>query len=144
VRKSDVNDILITLLREVSTNFQLRLAEMSAIEKLDLAPFQARLLSVIGRSPGISQLALTVSTERDKAQVARAIKELERRGFIARSAHESEWRTQCLSVTKEGKRAAARVDVQRAQLVAKALRDCSAEEQDALCRTLEKINRTIC
>ena len=139
-----MNDALINLLREVSTNFQLRLSEMKAVEELKLAPFQARLLSVIGRSPGISQLALAVSTERDKAQVARAIKELEHRGFVARSAHESDWRTQCLNVTKEGKRAAALLDVQRGELVAKALSECSIKEQNALCRTLEKINRSIC
>ncbi|MGI4748430.1 MAG: MarR family winged helix-turn-helix transcriptional regulator [Janthinobacterium lividum] len=138
-----MNDVLITLMREVSTNFQMRLSELPAIDELKLAPFQARLLSVIGRSPGISQLALTVSTERDKAQVARAIKELERRDFIVRSAHESEWRMQCLNVTKEGKRASALLDLQRAELVAKALHECSAQEQDALSRILEKINRSI-
>jgi DNA-binding MarR family transcriptional regulator len=138
-----MNDNPITLLREVSANFQLRLSEMAAIAELELAPFQARLLSVIGRSPGISQLSLAASTERDKAQIARAIKELERRGFVARSAHETDWRTQCLNVTDEGRHAAAILDAERADLVAKALHACSAEEQDALCSILAKINRSI-
>ena len=138
-----MNENPITLLREVSANFQLRLSEMAAITELELAPFQARLLSVIGRSPGISQLALAASTERDKAQIARAIKELERRGFVARSAHKTDWRTQCLNVTDDGRRAAAILDAQRADLVANALRACSAEEQDALRSILAKINRSI-
>ena len=138
-----MNDNPITLLRAVSATFQLRLSEMTAIAELGLAPFQARLLSVIGRSPGISQLSLAASTERDKAQIARAIKELERRGFVTRSAHETDWRTQCLNVTDEGGRAAAILDAERADLVAKALQTCSAEEQDALGSILAKINRSI-
>lgn len=138
-----MTEILFTLLREVSANFQQRLSEMTAIEELKLTPFQARLLSVIGRSPGISQLALAVSTERDKAQVARAIKELEQRGFIARSAHETDWRTQRLNVTEEGRQASTRLDAQRAELLVKALGECGTEEQQAFCRTLEKINRSI-
>jgi DNA-binding MarR family transcriptional regulator len=138
-----MNENAITLLREVSTNFQQRLSEMPVIAELHLAPFQARLLSVIGRSPGISQQALAASTERDKAQIARVIKELERRGFVARSAHQTDWRAQCLNVTEEGERASALLDLQRAELVNKALRECSAEEKDALYRTLEKINRSI-
>jgi len=138
-----VSDKLISLLREVSTNFQLRLSEMTAIEALKLAPFQARLLSVIGRSPGISQIELAASTERDKAQVARAIKELERRGYIARSVHESDWRSQCLNLTDEGKQACALLDVQRSELVASTLRECSTEELDALFRTLGKLNQSL-
>lgn len=138
-----MNEILTTLLREVSTGLHLRLSEMDVIKDLELAPFQARLLSIIGRTPGVSQLALAVSTERDKAQVARAIKELERRGFIVRSVHETDWRIQCLNVTKEGKRASMVINQQRAELIAKALHECSAAEQDALCCTLEKINQAI-
>jgi DNA-binding MarR family transcriptional regulator len=138
-----MNDVLIDLLREVSSNFLERLLEMSSIEELKLAPFQARLLSVIGRYPAISQLTMAKTTGRDKAQVARAIKELERRGFVVRSVHETDWRTQCLDLTEEGKRAAALLDREREALITKALSECSAEEQDALCRSLQKINRSI-
>jgi len=138
-----MNDVLIDLLREVYLNFQERLQEMSSIEELKLAPFQARLLSVLGRYPAISQLTMAKSTGRDKAQVARAIKELERRGFVTRSDHKTDWRTQCLNLTEEGKRAATLLDQQRDALIARALRDCSAEEQESLCHSLQKINRSI-
>jgi DNA-binding MarR family transcriptional regulator len=136
------NDLM-SLVRELATNLQLRLSELTVIEELKLAPFQARLLSVIGHNPGISQLALAASTDRDKAQVARAIKVLEARGFIVRSAHVSDWRTQCLDVTAEGRQASTRLDSKRSEYFAKAMRDCSVEEQDAAFRTLEKINRSI-
>lgn len=121
----------------------MRLSEMTAIEEVKLAPFQARLLSVISRSPGISQLSLAVATERDKAQVARAIKELERRGFIARSVHETDWRTQCLHVTDDGKQASAHLDLERTQLVTKALQQCSPKEQQTLAQILKKINQSL-
>lgn len=136
------NDLM-SLVRELATNLQLRLSEMTVIEDLKLAPFQARLLSVIGRNPGISQLALAASTDRDKAQVARAIKVLESRGFIVRSAHVSNWRTQCLDVTAEGKRASILLDATRAEFFTEAMRECSAEETGAAFRILEKINQSI-
>jgi len=132
-----------SLVRELATNLQLRLSEMTVIEDLKLAPFQARLLSVIGRNPGISQIALAASTDRDKAQVARAIKVLESRGFIVRSAHVSDWRTRCLDVTEDGKQASTLLDCRRAEFFATAVDQCSAEEQGAAFRTLEKINRSI-
>lgn len=97
-----MTDGLISLLREVSANFQMRLSELPANKELKLASFQARLFAVIDRSPKISQLKLAAKVERDKAQVARAIKELELRGLITPSVHETDWRTQCLSVTDEG------------------------------------------
>jgi DNA-binding MarR family transcriptional regulator len=136
------NDLM-SLVRELATNLQLRLSEMTVIEDLKLTPFQARVLSAIGRNPGISQLALAASTDRDKAQVARAIKALESRGFIMRFAHSSDWRTQCLDVTEDGKQAATRLATKRAEFFAKAMRECSDEEQNAAFRTLEKINRAI-
>jgi len=138
-----MNEILADLLRKVSSTFQVRLNAMSAIEDLGLAPYHARVLSVIGRYPTISQLSLAASTERDKAQVARAIKELEKRGFIVRSSHETDWRTQCLSLTAAGTQAAALIDLQRAELMTQALRDCSPAEQEALCHILGKIDRAI-
>lgn len=136
------NDLM-SLVRELATNVQLRLSEMTVIEELKLAPFQARLLSVIARNPGISQLALARSTDRDKAQIARAIKILESRGFIVRSAHVSDWRTHCLNVTEDGRQASSLLDSKRAEFYATAMRECSAEEQGAAFRTLEKINRAI-
>lgn len=138
-----MSDDPISLLREVSANFQIRLSEMKAIETANLAPFQARLLSVISRSPGISQLSLAASTERDKAQIARAIKELERRGFIIRAVHATDWRTQCLNVTQEGRRASTVINLERTELVTKALNQCSIKEQETLCNILSKINQSL-
>jgi len=138
-----VSDALIDLLRKVSSSFQLRLQEIAAIKVLELAPFQARLLSLIFRHPAISQNALAAATERDKAQIARAIKELERLGFVTRAEHATDWRTQHLTLTEAGRQAAARIDQERTELIATALRDCSAEEQDTLCRSLDKISRSL-
>jgi DNA-binding MarR family transcriptional regulator len=138
-----MSDAVFTLIREVSRNFQERLQEMGAIEELKLAPFQARVLSVIHRHPAISQLTLAASTDRDKAQVARAVKELERLGLITRSAHKADWRARSLDLTDAGRRASMRLAQGRAELVKAALSACSAQEQEALQRSLEKINRSL-
>lgn len=138
-----MSDAVIDMLRRASGAFQARLQEMPAIAELGLSPYQARLLSVIGRYPALSQLSLAAATERDKAQVARTIKELEKRGLVERTQHETDWRTQCLSLTGAGTRAASLIDTQRAELAATALRECSPDEQDALYHLLAKIERAI-
>jgi len=138
-----MNDLLINLLREVSHGFQLRLQEMTTIEELKLAPFQARLLSVIARSPGISQSSLATATGRDKAQVARAIKELEKREFITRSEHETDWRAQCLALTPDGEQAWSLLDRSRTELSAKILSPLTIDERDMMCRTLIKLKQEL-
>ncbi len=138
-----MNEDLVDVLRQVTSAFLDRLQEMGAVAELELAPYQARLLSLIGRRPAISQLELATSTERDKAQVARAIKELEKRGFVVRSEHATDWRTRCLTLSEEGSRAWELIDRERKAVIDKALRECSSQEQHALRRTLKTIIRSL-
>lgn len=138
-----LEDKLVELLREVATAFQWRLQEMSALEDLKLAHFQGRLIAAIGRKPGISQQELAYMTGRDKGQVARTIKELDARGLVTRSAHEKDWRTQCLCLTKEGESASALLHRQRTELSTEMLSELSAEEMDALHRSLLKMKRQV-
>lgn len=123
---------LIDLLRAVSSGFQARMQEQVAANRWGLTAFQARLINLIGRNEGISQLTLASFTERDKAQIARAIKALEARGLVTRSAHASDWRSQCLALTAQGGSIHAELIGLRRKLAATALRSVTEEEKRAL------------
>lgn len=123
---------LIELLRAVSNGFHARMQAQVAAHGSGLTTFQARLINLIGRKEGISQVSLALYTERDKAQIARAIKELEGRGFVTRSAHAADWRTQRLALTTEGNKIHAELNVLREELAAIALRGVTEEEKLAL------------
>ncbi len=62
---------IIDLIRAVAVGFQGQMQETVQATS-DLTVFQARLVSLIGRNEGVSQLELAASFDRDKAQVARA------------------------------------------------------------------------
>ena len=130
---------LIDLLRTVSTGFQARMQEQVAAEGSGLTAFQARLINLIGRHDGVSQLTLGSFTDRDKAQIARAVKELEARGLVARTAHETDWRSKCLSLTGTGRQMHARLNAARRALATEMLGGFSGEEKAALRASFEKM-----
>ncbi|MBP2274652.1 MULTISPECIES: MarR family winged helix-turn-helix transcriptional regulator [Alphaproteobacteria] len=136
-------DELVSLLGEVSAAFQARLQELGAIRVLGLAPFQGRLLAILHRRPGSSQQELAAWTGRDKAQIARTIKELEAAGLLARTAHESDWRSHRLSLTGDGERACALLLKERAALSAAAMANLSVEERHLMAGALSKMKQQL-
>lgn len=138
-----MNNELIDLLRTVATGFQARMQEQVATDGSNLTTFQARLINLIGRNEGISQLLLGSLTERDKAQVARAVKELEARRLVTRTAHPSDWRTKCLVLTAEGRRIHACLSGLRQRLANEVLSGLSDEEKHAFRASLEKIDMAL-
>ena len=134
-----MDDELLDLFGAVANAFHARLQGLVVLDELRLAPFQARTLSLIARYPGCTQQALSTSTGRDKAQVARTIKELETRGLITRQAHRRDWRAQSLSVTPEGKQASKLLLRHRAQAGVEMLQDVSLKEREFLRRVLSKM-----
>lgn len=134
-----MDDDLLDLFGAVANGFQARLQSLAALDELGLAPFQTRTLSLISRNVGCSQQVLAQWTGRDKAQVARTVKELEARGLITRHAHQSDWRMQSLSVTIEGEKAAQSLNRQRAQAGAEMLENVNSEEREVLRQVLSKM-----
>ena len=130
---------LIDLLRTVSSGFQARMQEQVAAEGSGLTAFQARLVNLIGRHDGVSQLALGSFTDRDKAQIARAVKELEVRGLVARAAHASDWRSKCLSLTEAGRQMQTCLNEARRALATEVLGGFSDEEKATLRASFEKM-----
>ena len=136
-------DKLVELLREVSGFFQSCLQELPSFRDLKLAPFQGRLLTLVSRRPGCSQQKLAVWMDRDKAQIARTIKELEARGFLIRSAQKSDWRSYSLILTAEGERACALLMQERAALALAVTAELSAEERQVMTGALNKMKRRL-
>jgi len=134
---------LIDLLRTVAGGFQNRMQVQVATHGAGLTAFQARLINLIGRSEGVSQLTLASWTDRDKAQIARAVKELEGRGLVTRSAHASDWRAKCLALTAAGKRIHAELNDLRADLAAFALANLTKEEKEGVHISLHKMKAAL-
>jgi DNA-binding MarR family transcriptional regulator len=132
-------DKLIDLLAEVSSGFQLRLQELAALQELALAPFQARLLAIVARRPGCSQQELAGWTGRDKAQIARTIKELEARRLLLRSAHETDWRSHSLAVTPDGERACVIIAKERTELGVEVTQNFTPSERAVMAVALQKM-----
>lgn len=138
-----MNSELIDLLRTVSSGFRMRMQERMMAQGPELTVFQGRLVNAIGRNEGISQLELGVLVERDKAQIARAVKELEARGLVLRGAHASDWRTKSIALTQEGRRLHAYLNAERQQLAAEVLDSLSEAEKHALRTGLRKMDAAL-
>ncbi|VCU71605.1 Multidrug resistance operon repressor [Pigmentiphaga humi] len=130
---------IIDLLRAVASSFQMRMKEQIVTSDSGLSAFQARLINLIGRNDGISQLTLGSLTERDKGQIARAINELEAGGFVTRSLNASDKRSKCLTLTSAGRKMHIRLNALRGQLAAEALRGLGDDDKHALQATLQKV-----
>jgi DNA-binding MarR family transcriptional regulator len=135
-----MDDELIDLLRMVSSGFRARMQARIAASGMGLTTFQARLVNLVGRHEGVSQLALGSFMDRNKAQIARAVKELEVRGLVARRAHSADWRAKSVVLTAEGKRMHAHLGGVRKQLAVDVLGSLSDKEKQALRSGLEKMS----
>lgn len=127
------------LLRTIANHLQMRMKEHVTTQQLGLSAFQARVVNLIGRTDGISQLQLATLTERDKAQIARAVKELEIAGHVSSAAKASDKRLKCLSLTSTGQALNQKLNRIREHLTAHALDTLTPEEKQALQLTLSKV-----
>jgi hypothetical protein len=80
--------------------FHLRMAQIASFQafarevgEVDLPPGRFALLTLIGRNPGISQTVLSRAAGRDKSTLTPALRDLKRRGLIARNRLESDRRS---------------------------------------------------
>ena len=89
--------------------FHLRMAQIASFQsfaaevgEVDLPPGRFALLTLIGRNPGISQTVLSRAAGRDKSTLTPALRDLKRRGLIARKRLESDRRSYHLTLTPAG------------------------------------------
>lgn len=130
---------IIDLLRAASRHFQTQMKEKIALSDTGLSTFQAQLINLIGRQDGISQQRLITLTERDKAQVTRAMNDLEAAGFIIRSPHPMDKRAKCLTLTPTGLKIHHQLKEIRQQLATEVLGHLPPTEKQALQTLLSKV-----
>jgi len=130
---------IIDLLSQVTSAARGRLQHLPVLAELGLPSYQARLLLLSARFPGWSQQRLARATERDKAQVARALKELEARGLLTRTADAKDARTNGVAVTDAGRVVAERLARERHTLGLALLGTLSQDERATLADLLRRL-----
>ncbi|NTB87538.1 MarR family winged helix-turn-helix transcriptional regulator [Agrobacterium tumefaciens] len=130
---------IMELFGAVNNRFQLRLRSLAGLESVGLTAYEARTLALIARNPGCSQLMIGTWTDRDKAQVARTVKELEARKMIVRATNPADWRAHSLELTEEGRRCFEFLDGQRHEIGTDMMQDVSTEEKRVLAHALAKM-----
>lgn len=124
---------------DLSHRFKARLRASLMEGAPDLAPFQAKALSAIGRFPGLLPNQLADRSGRDKAQIARVLKDLEERGLIARSPHLTDRRTHCLTLTPAGEEVFRHLQHSRMQIAGQMMDGLTPAEQQQVSALLARM-----
>lgn len=130
---------ILDLMGQINRACQTALRQSETVQSLNLAAFPARILSVISRDPGRSQQELAEVLERDKAQVARTLRELENQGLVTRPAHKTDWRSLCPALTNEGARVAKLLNQDRLGLAKRMVRDIAQDDKLMLAGLLQRV-----
>ncbi|WP_192456280.1 MarR family winged helix-turn-helix transcriptional regulator [Musicola keenii] len=131
------------LLGELIHRFKRHLQDTEVLAQAGMAPFQARALSLIARHPGQSQHFLVQHTGRDKAQIARLLKDLETLGLITRRPSPTDRRVQCVALTERGEAIHHRFSAARTAMLQQAFSDVTPEERRSLLQIMQKMKANL-
>ncbi|HWK72034.1 MAG TPA: MarR family transcriptional regulator [Burkholderiaceae bacterium] len=98
---------------------------------------EMRILMRTGRHPGITQKDLVEHSHTDKAQMARLLAHLQEKGWLKRSASESDKRVRCLHLSARGQRLFTQLRSLQDQVATQLLKDCSSSSQAQLLALLQ-------
>jgi len=104
----------------------------------DLTFNELRILMRVGRQPGVTQRELVEHSHADKALMARTLTHLEERGWITRSASESDKRVRCLNLNTRGKKIFTQLRGLQEQVAAEMLQGCPPPLQAQLLAMLQQ------
>lgn len=130
---------ILNLIARINRESKTALQDFNKLKIKDIPAFPSRILSVVSRRSGCTQQELALLLERDKAQVARALRELEKDGLITRVAHKSDWRSRCLILTAEGQKIADALNHQRSLLAETMLHNVPDAGKQVLIQLLSQI-----
>ena len=121
--------------------FDLKAIFRKKIEQSDILvpPMHARMLKVIGLRPGITQQEIVALAGRDKAQIARLIKELLSKELIDKKQDQQDKRIYRLYLTMEAREIVDTVMAVQTQVADHFFAKLSADESDEFKRLLDKI-----
>lgn len=101
-----------------------------------------RVVAVLGRFPGQTASEIVRRTAMDKVAISRAVKKLQEKGLVERSAHEEDRRRQPLLLTEDDGQRLYQAVIPKALAYERALLDSlSSAERENLDRLLQKLQR---
>jgi DNA-binding MarR family transcriptional regulator len=118
-------------------------AAAAVFSETGVGPKQVQILREIRSARGVSQVELSRATTTDPAGMMRALDALERRGWVERSECEDDRRRKLVSLTADGQRAMAELDVTYESLRKLANGALSSAERQQFCALAAKLAVTL-
>jgi len=125
------------LLSQVGAHAALGFAEL--IRALDLEPYHAGILRILGSNAGITQQTLSSILGMFPSRLVLLLDDLERRKLIERRSHPTDRRRHCLYLTKAGRRSLKRIGSLTIQLEDKLLGGLTKNEKQELFNMLTRV-----
>lgn len=98
-----------------------------------------RILIHVGRRPGMAQRDLVEHSHVDKAQMARALNQLQERGWLTRRPDASDRRVRCLYLSEAGQQIYAQLRALREQQAEHVLKGCVDSQRAQLLGLLQQL-----
>ena len=130
---ADVFDALHELVRL----FRARMRKSMESVHPELTFNEIRVLVHTGRRPGLTQKDMVEHSHADKAQMARTLAQLEEKGWLLRTASESDKRVRCLQLSEQGQALYAQLRQLRDGVARDLLQDCPEPQQAQLLALLQ-------
>lgn len=130
---ADVFDTLHELVRL----FRARMRKSMEAVHPDLTFNEIRVLVHTGRRPGLTQKDLVEHSHADKAQMARTLAQLEEKGWLLRTASESDKRVRCLQLSQQGQALYTQLRQLRDRVARDLLQDFPEAQQSQLLALLQ-------
>lgn len=111
-----------------------------AMAPLGVRPGQFSVLTLIGANPGLKQTAICEALGIRRANLVTLVNELERRGWIQRTAVADDRRAQGLRLTARGRTTLARLRAMASRHERRVTRTISAREKRDLMRLLNRVS----
>jgi DNA-binding MarR family transcriptional regulator len=108
-------------------------------DRYGLAVPEWRVLAHLGQYAPITAKAIAAHSRMHKTKVSRAVAELERLGFLARTGSNADRRAELLSLTAKGKAAYADLAPKAAGFAGQLLKELSAAERKALETAIDRL-----
>lgn len=126
------------VLHELLHRFRARMRQSMESVHPGLTFNEVRILTQTGRRPGITQKDLVEHSHTDKAQMARMLAQLQEKGWLERSASETDKRVRCLQLSPAGEQLFVQLKAQREQVATQLLKDFPTSQKDELLQLLKQ------
>lgn len=134
---------LADLIETFERTFRARVNRLSAHNQTNVTPFQAKVLLLVERNVGCSQQVVADWLSRDKAQIARTVKELETLNLVCRKPIKDGGRIFKLGLTQKGKLLCHKLNTLRLVAINEMLYPVSFDDQDKLITILSILVKDI-